>query len=72
MGFNLMWGNVFAEQVEIKCVSNCAVELDDAGNPKIDTLCQGVHGLANDLLGDEFVKVPYLMTLNIHIYINYK
>jgi hypothetical protein len=57
MGFNLMWGNVFADQVEIKCVSNCAVDVDDAGRPKIDTLHQGVHGLANDLLGDEFVKV---------------
>ena len=64
MGFNLMWGNVFADQVEIKCVSNCAVEADDAGRPKIDTLCQGVYGLANDLFGDEFVKV--LLLMNYH------
>ncbi|ELR25278.1 uncharacterized protein ACA1_290530 [Acanthamoeba castellanii str. Neff] len=67
MGFNLMWGNVFADQVEIKCVSNCAVEVDDAGWPKIDTLCQGVYGLANDLFGDEFVKCPYIRRRIAHI-----
>lgn len=59
MGFNLIWGNVFADQVEIKCVSNCAVERDEEGRPRVDTLHSGVYGLANDLLGDEHVKVLY-------------
>eukprot|EP01130_Rhizamoeba_saxonica_P005804 TRINITY_DN2299_c0_g2_i1.p1 TRINITY_DN2299_c0_g2~~TRINITY_DN2299_c0_g2_i1.p1 ORF type:complete len:180 (+),score=28.18 TRINITY_DN2299_c0_g2_i1:281-820(+) len=56
-GFNLLWGNILDDDIKLSYTTNCFP--DDSVNsdiPKV-IITDGVHSMANDVLGDEYVKV---------------
>jgi hypothetical protein len=62
-GFNLLWGNVFDAQPQLSVINNVDPKDKNGTPPRITTVSNGVYCLANDMFGDEFVKVCLLCAL---------
>jgi len=55
--FNLIWGNIFTVHPKLSVTAN---KPDGKQDFPTKVLTKGIHGIGNDLYGDEFVKVPHL------------
>ncbi len=55
-GFNVIWGNLFATNIQLRYLSNHSII--QKGQSEFTVLpSRGIFGLANNLLGDEYIKV---------------
>eukprot|EP01095_Lingulamoeba_sp_RSL-Kostka_P008066 TRINITY_DN2640_c0_g2_i1.p1 TRINITY_DN2640_c0_g2~~TRINITY_DN2640_c0_g2_i1.p1 ORF type:complete len:386 (-),score=83.89 TRINITY_DN2640_c0_g2_i1:348-1505(-) len=59
-GYNLIWGNIFKENVKMNYNNNCDPSDKHPTLPIITSFRYGYFGLGNDFIDDEYVKCKYI------------